>query len=92
MVKAMCTHGNVDQGTIVSGAFWHFAEYIALSVGNYNWEPNETDSTYTVTCSFEFPSIETLLLVRKVPPKLSQNRGRYAKSLVGGDLCVPDRY
>ena len=84
-------HGNVGQGTIVMGAFWHYAEYIALSMGDSDWEPNETDSTYTVTCSLDTTTVfdyRTVTFSQQSSSIITESG--YAKSLVGGEPCTPD--
>lgn len=91
MDDIMCTHGSVGQGTIVIGAFWHYAQYLALTMGDYNWVPDQDDSTYTVTCSADATNIfdyRTVTFSQQSSSIITESG--YAKSLVGGASCTPD--
>jgi hypothetical protein len=91
MDNVMCAHGRVGQGTIALGAFWHYAQYLALTMGDFDWAPNQDDSTYTVTCSLDTTDVfgyRTVTFSRQSSTIITESG--YAKSLVGGEPCTPD--
>ena len=93
MDNGMCTHGNVGQGTILFGAFSHYAQYLALTMGDLNWAPDWQDNniTYTVTCSLDATDVfdYRTLIFSQESSTIITNSG-YAKSLFASESCTPD--
>ncbi|CAM1509645.1 Fc.00g033840.m01.CDS01 [Cosmosporella sp. VM-42] len=68
MIKTMCAHGEIGQGTMVIGAEGGYAHWLAVNVGDLaNAPPTQAGSTYVVTCtvdarnSFEYREVSLLL-------------------------------
>lgn len=93
MSDGMCTHGAVGQGTIVISALWHYAQYLALTVGDSEFIPGDTveDGQYTVTCSVDTTDVfDYRLVTLSLQDSEVITESGYAKSLVAGDSpCTP---
>jgi hypothetical protein len=88
----MCPHGRVGQGTIVFGAFWYYAQLLALTVGDTEFVPGSgsNNGTYTVTCSVDTTDVfEYRMVTLSMQNSEIITTSRYAKSLTGGEACNP---
>lgn len=61
MVKSMCTHGDVGQGTMVIAASGGYAHWLAVSIGDEAHAPSTSipvgSATYIVTCTVDTRNI-----------------------------------
>ncbi|KAG7409414.1 hypothetical protein Forpe1208_v011782 [Fusarium oxysporum f. sp. rapae] len=89
MLKTMCAHGEIGQGTMVIGAEGGFAHWLAVGVNDTNGAPPAAPgSTYVVTCTVDardvFEYREVSLQLRSTDAE--QNRYmRYLKAT--GNKC-----
>jgi hypothetical protein len=89
MAKYMCAHDEVGQGTIVFGATYGYATFLARAVDDQEipddqWAPN---STYAVTCSVDTRSVYEDRWVSLVLQGANSALIGLGRSLVGGDRC-----
>jgi len=82
MLKTMCAHDKIGQGTIVVGAEGGYAHWLAVSMNDLaNAPPTAAGSTYVATCVVDSRDIfeyhEVMLQLRNTDP----SQTRYMRSL-----------
>jgi hypothetical protein len=85
MVKGMCTHGDVGQGTMVIAASGGYAHWLAITIGDEAHAPSTSipvgSATYMVTCTVDTRNIYEHRLVT-LDMKASNSTGtRYSRFL-----------
>src|SRR5579859_3184488 len=91
MVKKMCTYGKVGQATIVFGATWAYAMYLARSIGDTANAPLAVNgSTYTVTCTVDTTDVFGYRMVKLSLQNQNISESSYARSIVGLGSYTPE--
>jgi len=89
MVKKMCAHDDVGQGTIVIGATMAYANNLARSIGDMSAAANTSLATYAVSCAVNTRDVFEYRTVTLGLQNSNTTESSYARSLIGQEPCSP---
>lgn len=90
MVKKMCPHDDVGQGTIVLGATMAYANNLARSIGDMSAAANTSLATYAVSCTVNTRDVFEYRMVTLGLQNSNTTQSNYARSLSGQESCFPN--